>query len=68
MKAEEKSSSKMYSLLSDNKYIYIVPSMLDVLGTIVDTAGLYYVCFVGYRQACLSVRCSKAQSYSSPIS
>lgn len=27
----------------DNVLIYIAPSMLDVLGTIVDTAGLYYV-------------------------
>ena len=27
----------------DNKYIYVMPSLLDVFGTIVDTAGLYYV-------------------------
>lgn len=30
-------------LPKDNKYIYIMPSLLDVLGTIVDTSGLYYV-------------------------
>jgi hypothetical protein len=30
-------------LPQDNKYLYIMPSLLDVIGTIVDTTGLFYV-------------------------
>lgn len=30
----------------ENCYIYIIPSLLDVLGTIIDTAGLFYVCLL----------------------
>lgn len=32
-------------LPQDNKYLYIMPSFLDVFGTIVDTTGLFYVNF-----------------------
>lgn len=34
---------KSTELPTDNMNIYIMPSLLDVLGTIVDTSGLYYV-------------------------
>lgn len=34
---------KASDLPADNMNIYIMPSLLDVLGTIVDTSGLYYV-------------------------
>jgi hypothetical protein len=34
---------KSSDLPADSMNIYIMPSLLDVLGTIVDTSGLYYV-------------------------
>jgi hypothetical protein len=42
MKGEEE-APKEGALPPDNMFLYVMPSMLDVLGTIVDTAGLYYV-------------------------
>lgn len=33
-------------------YVFLLPSLLDLAGTIVDTAGLFYVLFfLKYRQA-----------------
>lgn len=37
------SQQKSTKLPSDNMTIYLMPSLLDVMGTIVDTSGLYYV-------------------------
>jgi hypothetical protein len=46
MKEKENGTNKtIQTLPQDNKYIYIMPSVLDVLGTIVDTTGLFYVNF-----------------------
>jgi hypothetical protein len=39
----KKPEEKVSELPSDNMTIYLMPSLLDVLGTIVDTTGLYYV-------------------------
>jgi len=41
----------------DNKFVYIMPSLLDVLGTIVDTTGLYYVTYHLFRLVCQSAKC-----------
>jgi len=38
-----------------HKYILIVPSILDVGGTIVDTAGLFYVIIDDYLKTSVSV-------------
>ena len=40
---QDDSDDKKSRLPPDNMVIYMMPSLLDVLGTIVDTAGLYYV-------------------------
>ena len=39
----DESSKNPENKPQDNKFIYLVPSLLDVLGTVVDTAGLFYV-------------------------
>ena len=48
MKAEE--GKKQSQLPLESATIYFWPSLLDVMGTIVDTAGLYYVRYVRLRQ------------------
>lgn len=40
---EDAPKKQVVPLPKDNKYLYIMPSLLDVLGTIVDTTGLFYV-------------------------
>ena len=57
MKEEAGQVKKEVVLPSDNKYLYIMPSLLDVLGTIVDTTGLFYVNLVRFRPAFRLARC-----------
>jgi hypothetical protein len=49
-------------------YVFLLPSLLDVAGTVVDTAGLFYVHVSPFRPASPSAKCSKVQSSSSPTS
>lgn len=53
---------------TESRAIYLLPSLLDVLGTICDTAGLFYVQDLIFRQVYQWAKCSKDQSSSSPIS
>lgn len=42
---------------AETKWVYFLPSLLDVLGTILDTAGLFYVQGPIPRPACQSAKC-----------
>lgn len=42
---DEAPKKQVVQLPKDNKYLYIMPSFLDVFGTIVDTTGLFYVTY-----------------------
>lgn len=52
----------------ESKYLYFLPSFLDVLGTILDTTGLFYVGFLLYRRVYPSAKCSKVPHCFSPTS